>query len=344
MRGIVVGLSGGVDSAVAALTLMDAGWQVHGTWLRMFPEQQGEAHARAVGAGLGIPMEVLDLSERFRREVLGPVAAIYAGGRTPNPCVLCNPTVKLAALAEQADALGCEAIATGHYARVVDGTGGVSLCKGRDPQKDQSYFLARVPEDLLRRLVLPLAQETKAETRRRAHAAQLIVADAPESQETCFAGDGDLGAFLEGPCGLSARPGPVVLEDGREIGRHPGLHRFTVGQRRGLGIAWHHPLYVLRLEPEADRLVVGQREALAATRVTAVAPVWGAVGIPENGRHLEVKIRYRSPGMPCVIEGADPLGFRVHLDRSAAAVTPGQAAVLYDGDRVVGAGWIEGGQ
>ena len=337
-----MGISGGVDSAVAALALQEQGWEVRGVWLRMTPDQDGEAGARAVCDRLGIPLDVLDLAGPFREEVLGPVAAAYRAGRTPNPCVLCNPTVKLAALVARADASGIERVATGHYARIGMTREGAVLLRGADSTKDQSYFLSMVPPEILARMVFPLGEGTKRETRRLARAAELAAAGAPESQETCFAGSDRLGDFLEITCGLVPRPGPVVLEDGREIGRHRGLHRFTVGQRRGLGIPWRHPLHVLRLEPDGDRLVVGRRDALDAAGLVAKGVRWGSGGIPAAGTALAIKIRYRSPAAPCRIMDADGQGFKVSFDKPLAAVTPGQAAVLYDGEQVVGGGWIEG--
>ena len=344
MSRVIMGISGGVDSAVAALTLRDEGREVRGVWLCMTPDQDGEAGARAVCDRLGIPLDVLDLAARFQGQVLGPVAESYRNGRTPNPCVLCNPTVKLAALAASADALGIEHVATGHYVRVQRTREGPILLRGADPAKDQSYFLSMVPPEILARMLFPLGEGDKRETRALARAAELAVADAPESQETCFAGSDRLGDFLEMTCGLVPRPGPVVLEDGREIGRHRGLHRFTVGQRRGLGIPWQHPLHVLRLEPDEDRLVVGRREALDAAGLVAKGVRWGCRGIPAAGTAAAVKIRYRSPAAPCRIVDADGQGFRVSFDKPLAAVTPGQAAVLYDGETVVGAGWIEGAE
>jgi len=308
----------------------------------MTPAQGSPAQARSVCDALGIPLDVQDLTDLFRREVLEPVAAAYAAGRTPNPCVLCNPAVKLTALASRADELGFDAIATGHYARITGTPAGPALCAGADSEKDQSYFLARVPAALLGRLELPLGEGTKTGTRSRARAAALAVADVAESQETCFSGDGALGDFLEGPCGLEPRPGPVVLEDGTEVGRHPGLHRFTVGQRRGLGIPWPHPLYVVSIEPERDRLVVGPSASLEAEGVVAGSPVWGVEGAPAAGLRLDVRVRYRSSPAPCCVERADEQGFCVRFERSVAAIAPGQAAVLYSGERVVGAGWIEG--
>ncbi len=337
-----MGISGGVDSAVAAMILRDEGREVRGVWLRMTPEQDGEGEVRAVSDWLGITLDVLDLVGLFREEVLGPVATAYSAGRTPNPCVLCNPTVKLAALVARADALGIEHVATGHYVRVRKTREGPVLLRGADLAKDQSYFLSMVPPEILVRMVFPLGEGTKGETRRRAGAVELAVADAPESQETCFAGSGRLGDFLEMTCGLVPRPGPVVLEDGREIGRHRGIHRFTVGQRRGLGIPWQHPLHVLRLEPDEDRLVVGRREAMDAAGLVAKGVRWGSGGIPAAGTALLIKIRYRSPAAPCRIVNADEQGFRVSFEKPLTAVTPGQAAVLYDGEQVAGAGWIEG--
>jgi tRNA-uridine 2-sulfurtransferase len=336
-----VAMSGGVDSAVA---LLRAGPKAVGVTLRLWLDPRGpdaeraccspEAvlAARATCHRLGLPHVTLDLREEFRRAVVDPFVRGYAAGETPNPCIRCNGSFRFGELIAFAERVGADRLATGHYARIVERDGQLLLGRAADTRKDQSYMLAQLDPRFLRRLWFPLGEQTKEETRAEAARAGLEVASRAESQEACFLAGGDYRDFLERQ-GLVATDGPLVDEVGRELGRHSGFWRYTPGQRRGLGIARAEPLYALRSEPRTNRVIVGPRAALATTEVL----VRGGLHVPVD--RAEAKVRYRSPTL-----GADvtPIegGFRLSLDEPAYGVAPGQAAVLYDGDAIVGAGTI----
>jgi tRNA-specific 2-thiouridylase len=342
-RRIGVGLSGGVDSAVAAALLVEQGWEVVGLTLKVWDASrccslEDAEDARRVARHLGIPFYVLDAHEVFEREVVAPFAAAYGRGLTPNPCVVCNRRVKFGWLWERARALGCEALATGHYARLEGPPGGRRLCKGADPGKDQSYFLAPEAPAVLDHLVFPLGGKTKKEVRRAAAERGLPVAGKPESQDVCFLARGGLGAFLEERLGL--RPGEIVDPQGRVLGRHPGVHAYTVGQRRGLGVASPEPLYVLALEPASARVVAGPRRAALAAGLRTGAPAW-LVPPPQGPWECAVKIRSTAQEVLCRVEARGE-GLRVTFAAPQFGVAPGQLAVFYGGDQVLAAAWIEG--
>jgi tRNA-specific 2-thiouridylase len=338
---VAVAMSGGVDSAVA---LLRAGPDAIGVTLRLWLDPSGpdaeraccspEAvlQARATCHSQGLPHVTLDLREEFRRAVVGPFVRGYAAGETPNPCIRCNGSFRFAELLAFAERAGADRLATGHYARALEREGRLLLAQGVDPQKDQSYMLARLDPSFLDRVWFPLGEQTKDETRAEAARAGLTVAGRPESQEACFLAGDDYRAFLQRH-GLRAAEGPVVDERGRELGRHDGFWRFTPGQRRGLGVSAGAPLYALRSEPATNTVVVGPREALAVREVEAR----GRLYVPVE--RAEAKLRYRSPAVSTRVEQIDG-GFRLQLDAPAYGVAPGQAAVLYDGDVVVGAGTI----
>jgi tRNA-uridine 2-sulfurtransferase len=342
---VAVAMSGGVDSAAALLKARNAGYAPVGLTLRLWTDPQGPdgervccspaavVAARATCHGLGIPHVTLDLRERFRRAVVAPFVAAYERGETPNPCVQCNRAFRFAAFFGFARRVGAARLATGHYARIAEHRGRLLLARAADGAKDQSYMLARVDPRSLERLWFPLGEQTKEETRAQALAAGLDAAGRAESQEACFLAGGDYRDFLARH-GLAARPGAVVDESGRELGGHDGYWRFTPGQRRGLGIAAAEPVYALRTEPRTNTVVVGPRPALGRREVTARA---GRLFVPIE--RAEVKLRYRSPAAPARVEPAGG-GFRLVLDEPAYGVAPGQAAVLYEGDAVVGAGLI----
>jgi tRNA-uridine 2-sulfurtransferase len=344
---VAVAMSGGVDSAVALLEARARGDEVVGVTLRLWIDPGGPNGERAccspaavVAAretchSLGAPHVTLDLRESFRRAVVAPFVAGYGAGETPNPCIRCNGSFRFAALLAFARRVGAARLATGHYARLREHRGRLLLARAADPAKDQSYMLARLDPRRLERLWFPLGGWTKEETRARARAGGLAVAERAESQEACFLAGGDYRDFLERH-GLAAEEGPVVDEAGRELGRHSGFWRFTPGQRRGLGIAAPEPLYAVATRPRTNAVVVGPREALARTTV-AVGP--GRLFVPVE--RVEAKLRYRSPSAPARVEPT-ARGFRLHLDRPAYGVAPGQAAVLYEDDAVVGAGLIAG--
>jgi tRNA-uridine 2-sulfurtransferase len=338
---VAVAMSGGVDSAVA---LLRAGPGAIGVTLRLWLDPQGpdaeraccspEAvlAARATCHGLGLPHVTLDLREEFRRAVVGPFIRGYAAGETPNPCIRCNGSFRFAELLDFAARAGAERLATGHYARIVRHRGRLLLARGTDPAKDQSYMLGRLDPRLLERIWFPLGEQTKEETRAEAARAGLPAAGRSESQEACFLAGGDYRDFLARH-GLEAADGPVVDEQGKELGRHDGFWRFTPGQRRGLGVAAGEPLYALRGDPATNTVVAGPRDALATTEVEAR----GRLYVP--ARRVEAKLRYRSPALAAEVTPIDH-GFRLLFDEPAYGVAPGQAAVLYEDEAVVGAGTI----
>ncbi len=338
---VAVAMSGGVDSAVA---LLRAGRRAIGVTLRLWVDPAGPDGERACcspSAVLaareachrrGLPHVTLDLREEFRRAVVGPFVKGYARGETPNPCIACNGSFRFAELLAFAERAGAARLATGHYAQLVRHRGRLLLARGVDRRKDQSYMLARLDPRFLDRLWFPLGDQTKDETRAEAERHGLAAARRAESQEACFLAGGDYRAFLERQ-GLSAEPGPVVDEDGRELAVHDGVWRFTPGQRRGIGVSAPEPLYALRADASTNTLVVGPREALAAHTVTARGRLYVSVG------RAEAQLRYRSPAIPAAVQHIDG-GFRLDLEGPAYAVAPGQAAVLYEDDVVVGCGLV----
>jgi tRNA-specific 2-thiouridylase len=342
---VAIAMSGGVDSAVA---LLRAGPNAIGVTLRLWLDPQGPdaeraccspaavIAARATCHRLGIPHVTLDLREQFRRAVVEPFVRGYAAGETPNPCIRCNGSFRFAELLAFAERAGADRLATGHYARIVERDGRLLLARAADERKDQSYMLARLDPRFLDRLWFPLGEQGKDETRAEAAQAGLEVAQRAESQEACFLAGGDYRDLLERH-GLAAEEGPLVDEDGNEVGRHDGFWRFTPGQRKGLGVAAPEPLYALRSEAATNTVVVGPRAALA----TDVVHVRGRLHVPVS--RADVKLRYRSPAVEAAV-GPAAGGFRLELDRPAYGVAPGQAAVLYDDGAIVGAGTIVGAE
>jgi len=338
---VAVAMSGGVDSAVALLRSLP---NAVGVTLRLWLDPDGPDAERACCSpeaviaaretchALGIPHVTLDLREDFRRAVVDPFVRGYERGETPNPCMRCNGAFRFGRLLAFMRRAGADTLATGHYARIVDHKGLRLLARAVDGEKDQSYMLAQLDPSKLDRIVFPLGDQTKAETRAEAQRAGLAVASRGESQEACFLAGDDYRAFLERR-GLEAADGAIVDEDGRELGRHSGHWRFTPGQRKGLGLAAPQPLYALSSDARTNSVVVGPRAALARTTVEAA----GRLYVPVE--RAEVKLRYRSIPVPSRVE-ATPGGFRLALDVPSYGVAPGQAAVLYDGDVVVGAGKI----
>jgi len=342
-RRVAVAMSGGVDSAVA---LLAAGPHAVGVTLRLWVDPQAPRaeraccspaaviEARATCHALGRPHVTLDLREEFRRAVVEPFVQGYASGETPNPCVRCNGAFRFDALLAFADRIGAARLATGHYARIVRRDGELYLARAADRAKDQSYMLATLDRAALARLWFPLGDQTKAETRARAAAAGLAAAGRPESQEACFLGGGDYRAFLA-RAGLRSAPGELVDEAGARLGAHEGFWRFTPGQRRGLGVSAREPLYALATDAVANRVVVGPRRALARRRVSVRGRVERAV------TRVDAQLRHRSATVPASVEPT-PAGFELRLDEPAYGVAPGQTAVLYERDAVVGAGVITG--
>lgn len=338
-----VAMSGGVDSAVA---LLRAAPNAVGVTLRLWQDPAGPsaeraccspeavAAARSTCHGLGLPHVTLDLREEFRHAVVEPFAAGYEAGETPNPCTRCNGAFRFDELLGFAARAGAETLWTGHYARVVERDGRLLVGRAVDSEKDQSYMLAMVDPGVLERVRFPLGDQSKGETRAEAAAAGLSAATRPESQEACFLAGDDYRSFLERQ-GLRSAEGPVVDREGRELGRHDGYWRFTPGQRRGLGIAGTRPLYVIQTDRATNTVVVGAREALAATKVEAR----GGLYLPVS--RAEAKLRYRSTPVPARVAPSN-VGFSLELEEPVYGVATGQAAVLYDEGAVVGAGVVTG--
>lgn len=347
---IVVGMSGGVDSSVAAALLVEQGFEVVGVTLHLAGagsrccSLDDAEDARRVASALGIRFYVANQQEAFRREVTLPFADAYLAGRTPLPCAACNRLFKFGALLARARALGAEAVATGHYARLEEDpeSGEWRLLRGRDAAKDQSYFLFDLRQEQLARARFPLGELTKEEVRARARALGLATAEKPESQEICFVPHGDYAKVVEAlRPGAAPGEGEIVDGEGRVLGRHAGIHHFTIGQRRGLGLAAPERLYVKRLDAERNRVVVGREEELAVrgARLGGVSWIGSA---PRGPLRATVRIRYRHPGAPAWVEPDGEGGAAVRFETPVAALAPGQAAVFYAGDRVLGGGWIAG--
>ena len=359
-------MSGGVDSSVAAWLLREARHEVIGLFMRHGVDvaercdvasgpaegrKQGccsaadAEDARRVADLLGIPFYAVNFDEEFGR-IVEYFVDEYTAGRTPNPCIMCNTWLKFGKLFEYADGVGAQYVATGHYARLMcdEVSGGDSappaLCRGRDESKDQSYVLFGIDRGLLSRLKFPVGRHRKDEIRRIAKRIGLRVAEKKDSQEICFVPDQDHARFIRSQRGMVDSSGEVVTTDGTVVGRHDGLERFTVGQRKGLGIALDRPRFVVRLEPSLRRVVIGTREELERTSLTASGANW-LVEVPRQPFRCRVKIRYRSRAVGALVGPLPDDRFSVEFDEPRHGVAPGQAAVCYDGDRVLGGGWIE---
>jgi tRNA-specific 2-thiouridylase len=354
---IIIAMSGGVDSAVAAARLVDEGYDVVGVTLHLWdypddPTEEG-AHqrccapedqydARRTADALGIPHFTFDRRELFAKAVVEPFVEAYLAGETPSPCTACNRGVKLGELFAIADKLGARFVATGHYARIVrDEAGHAVLARGVDETKDQSYFLYATPQAQLARLVFPLGEATKAEVRAEAVARNLPGATKGESQELCFVGGGAAGyaAFVEARAEGRVRPGPIVDADGRVVGSHDGIHRFTVGQRKGLGVALGKPAFVARIDAGTGAVHLAEGSALGAPAAEVEDVVLQAGLTAATGFDAHVRVRYRHEGAPAriAVEGTRAT---ITFDAPVRAVTRGQVAVFYDGDKVLGGGRI----
>ena len=346
-------MSGGVDSSVAAYLMREAGFDCVGVQMKLFENEdaglsresaccslESAEDARRVAFGLDMPFYVWNFSDEFRCEVIDRFAAAYAAGRTPNPCIDCNRYLKFGALLRRARALGFDALATGHYARVEKSGGQYLLKKAADETKDQSYVLYMLSQAELALLRLPLGELRKSETRQIAARQGFAVARKPDSQDLCFAPDGDYAAAAERALGRAFAPGDFVDAEGRVLGRHAGIGRYTLGQRRGLGISNEAPLYVCGIEPAENRVVLGGPEALLSRTLEANDFNWIAGRAPDGPLRARAKVRYRQPEQPATVTPTGPDSVRVVFDEAQRAITPGQIVVLYDGDIVLGGGTI----
>jgi tRNA-specific 2-thiouridylase len=351
---VLTAMSGGVDSSVAAALLTERGYRVVGVTMKTFcygdvpgPSRtccglDGISDAKSVAARLGVAHKVFDVEDSFSRDVIDDFVSEYAAGRTPIPCVRCNSFTKFRDLVVRADQLDCEYLATGHYARVVRKNGAVRLCRADDDGKDQTYFLWGIPRDVLERLFLPIGELDKSAVRRKARALGLSTADKPESFEICFVPDNDYAGLLRRYLGddhPALARGPVLLEDGRPVGEHDGYARYTIGQRRGLPGGFPEPMYVIEIRPDERAVVIGRGSALARTRVEAANANWLGPR-PEPGEAVGARIRHGAPIVDgCVVTSTED-SFTVELRLPQNAITPGQSAVLYADEVVLGGGVI----
>lgn len=354
---VVVAMSGGVDSSVAAYLLKEQGYDVVGMTLKTWPKElcdtipKGQTccstrdieDARAVADRLGIPFYVVEAAPEFKSNVMDYFVETYRQGRTPNPCVVCNRKIKSGLLLEKAEALGIRRFATGHYASVMwdEGRRRYTVREAVDRQKDQSYVLFQLTQDQLASLILPMGDLPKPRVRELARQAGLEVADKPESMELCFIPDGDTQGFLRSRVPEAFRPGEIVDRSGQVLGTHQGIGAYTVGQRKGLGIAHASPLYVLELDPARNRVVVGEQQELAVSSCHVWEARWMALPELSGPTDALVKIRYRSDKIPARLLPEGPAEVRVEFKEPVrGGVSPGQAAVFYDGSIVLGGGWI----
>jgi tRNA-uridine 2-sulfurtransferase len=363
---VLLGMSGGVDSSVAGYLLREQGYEVIGVTMKVWPQDcisraedkccgpQAVADARGVAHALGLPHYVVDEADQFERVVIDYFASEYQAGRTPNPCVMCNEKLKFGNLWSKARALGCDYIATGHYAIIEHYTDHAVLRKGVDPRKDQSYFLFSLRQPQLRRALTPLGTMTKSQIREIAHSLGLKVADKIDSQEICFVPGNDYKAFLRSHLGENEfHRGEIYDVDGNFLGEHAGIELFTIGQRKGLPGGSPRPRYVVDLDPATNRVIVGDADDLVceefeidrvnwhpAAGVTDPGDSAVAAGVDRGSFEALVKIRYNHPGTPATVALLENDRPHVRLHEPQRAVTPGQAAVIYDGQVVLGGGWI----
>jgi tRNA-specific 2-thiouridylase len=347
-------MSGGVDSSVAALLLKEQGYDVVGVTMKVWPQDcvsraedkccgpQAVADARGVAHALGIPHYVVDEAGEFERLVIDYFSSEYRAGRTPNPCVMCNEKLKFGNLLDRARALGASHIATGHYARIDrDAAGRARLLKAVDTKKDQSYFLFSLRQEQLAASLLPLGGLTKPEVRERAKQMGLKTYDKEDSQEICFVPGNDYTAFLKSHLGEKEfHPGGIYFKDGTFMGQHQGIELYTVGQRKGLGGGHGRPVYVIDIDPASQRVIVGDYDDLQRADCFLSQTTWGD-GAPVGPTEITVKIRYNWPEVRATLHPLPDRRARIEFAEPQRSVSPGQAAVCYQGERVLGGGWIE---
>jgi tRNA-specific 2-thiouridylase len=351
---IAVAMSGGVDSSVAAALLAEQGHEIIGLSMQLYDQRaDGETFgscctlddlydARRVASAIGFPHYILNLERQFQETVVANFVGEYAAGRTPIPCTRCNSDVKFATLLDRARGFGADEVATGHYARLQRNADGAwSLLRSLDADKDQSYFLFGLTQEQLARARFPLGSMHKAEVRDHARRLGLAVADKPDSQEICFVPDGDHAAFVARRRPDAAAEGPIRDEEGRTLGTHAGVHRFTIGQRKGLGLSAAAPLYVTRIDVTDHSVTVGPRGALDRTSLRASGVNWISGSAPEGTVLVTAQIRHRHAAAPATLQALDAARAELTFDEAQCAVTPGQAVVFYDGDVVLGGGWID---
>jgi len=346
-------MSGGVDSSVAAALLAEQGHDVIGLSMQLYDQSGPEAFgsccslddlydARRVASTLGFPHYIVNFERQFRETVIANFVSEYASGRTPLPCAHCNSDLKFSTLLDRARGLGAAQVATGHYARVEQRTDGRWLLKrSADGDKDQSYFLFSLTQDQLAHAVFPVGDLTKPQVRDQARRLSLNVADKPDSQEICFVPDHDYASFVAKHSPDVLRAGAIVNEEGEQLAAHGGVHRFTVGQRKGLGISAPAPLYVLKIDADSRDVTVGPRASLDRDRLTASGVNWIAVAAPDRWQPAAAQIRHRHTPASGRVRALNDGRAEFVFDRPQPAVTPGQAVVFYDGDTVVGGGWID---
>ncbi len=350
---VLLGMSGGVDSSVAGYLLREQGYDVIGVTMKVWPQDcisraedkccgpQAVADARAVAHSLGIPHYVVDEADQFERTVIDYFTSEYQAGRTPNPCVMCNEKLKFGNLWGKAEALGCDYIATGHYAIIEHQEDRAVLRKGADPRKDQSYFLFSLRQPQLRRALTPLGAMRKPEIRKIAHSLGLKVADKIDSQEICFVPGNDYKAFLRSHLGENEfHRGEIYDVDGNFVGEHDGIELFTIGQRKGLPGGSARPRYVIDLDAKTNRVIVGDVDDLVCDEFKIDRTNWIGRDLTGENVELAVKVRYSHPGTRAKVTPLENHRARIRLHEPQRAVTPGQAAVIYDRDVVVGGGWI----
>ena len=356
MEKVVVGMSGGVDSSVAAYLLKEQGYDVIGVTMQIWQDEEQAVQeenggccglsavddARRVAAALDIPYYVMNFKKEFKEHVIDYFVEEYQNGRTPNPCIACNRYVKWESLLQRSLSIGAEYIATGHYARVVQlENGRYTLRRSATLAKDQTYALYNLTQEQLRRTLMPVGEYTKEEVRAIAEKINLRIANKPDSQDICFVPDGDYASYIEEEAGVKVPEGDFVLTDGTVLGRHKGITHYTVGQRKGLGLALGYPAFVLEIRPETNEVVIGTKEESMTTQLRARNLNFMAVEDLTEPLHVFTKIRYNHKGAWCTIEKTGEDEVLCTFDEPQRAVTPGQAVVFYDGEYVLGGGTIQ---